>query len=113
MKRTEIYKKTYSIQPSPNPEDRGEESICDDDTLIDELESICITQEQEFEPNKIAQDPNFSYHDEHSFIAIKVEGSKFDKKYERRVCLQIMPAKAKIPKELSDMLASKGYRKIK
>lgn len=111
MKRTEIYKKTCKIKTSPNPEDRGEEYISDNDNLTDKLRKICINQEREFDVHKIAQDYSFLFYNGEVLVGIDVEGNKFDDKYERTVCLEIMPLTAKTPKELSDLLSKTGFKK--
>jgi len=112
MKRTEVYKKTYKIETSRDPEARGEEYISNADDLTDRLGEICINQEKEFDPHKMAQDRSFLLYNKGVLIKIDVTGDKFDREYERTVCLEITPGNRAIPREITELLRKEGFKKI-
>lgn len=102
--RIEIYKRIYDIHTAEHPYKNPE------DNIIGRLNGSCITRSIGTE-NTGAQ---FSWFDPGKGL-FRIEIGHTDiidtETYERRVSIEVMPANAELPKELSDLLKGRGLKK--
>jgi len=111
MKRTEIYKKIYRLETSPDPKDRGEMHIINPDIIGDELTALCIVQKADSDLD-LVQHYKYLYSNGKALVGINLRGCKSGEEYRREIRLEIMPSEAETPKELSDLLESNQFEKL-
>jgi len=106
-KRTEFYSRKYKHSTDHDPESRGERYNHLEDNIPKKLAEMCI----ECNRGDSTRRQRFKWFDERRYLHIEIEKFEFGDTYERQVRIQIMPRTAKLPKELSDLLKKKGFKK--
>lgn len=106
-KRSEFYSREYKYSSDDDPENRGERHDHSGDNILKELAEMCI----ELGRDDSTRTKKFGWFDEERYLYIEIGKFELRDTYKRQVSIQIMPRTAKLPRELTDLLKKKGFKK--
>ena len=115
MKKIESYGRVYEYHHQPLNHGHRYAKDNAEDNIAEKLQGICFQiGVNGCHASLSIKAQKFQWFEDNSLYFIKViqDSRPGDGKYTRKVEIEIMPPTAKLPKELSDLLKEKGFKKI-